>query len=91
MHDPRLLPGADEGDRFHPAIQSPEDLSLPFLTNKEFTEAKEAVARVSNGSGPATEHLPGSNIVVTPLGTSSAVPTKYRNGNTSISLAFCMT
>lgn len=84
MHDPRLLPGAEDGDRFHPAIRSPEDFPLPHLTNKEFSDAREVVAKLSNSSWPVT---PGSDIVVTPLGTSSAVPTKYRNGNARISIS----
>ena len=83
MHDPRLLSGAEADDRFHRAIRSPEDFLLPDLTNVEFSEAREAVTKLSNSFWPVT---PGSDIVVTPLGTSSAVPTKYRNGNTRVSI-----
>ena len=59
-----------------------ESKSLPELStsvNEEFAAVKKRVAeRVSRGS-PAS--VPGDDVVVTPLGTGSAVPTRLRNGN----------
>lgn len=78
---------AEEKDTFHPAVQSSSALSLPDLTTKRFTEAKSAVAEYAK-SGLVSPR-PGSDVVVTPLGTSSAVPTKYRNGN-GLSTSSCV-
>ena len=59
-------------------VQSSEFVSLSDLTRKRFSEAKNAVAEFSK-SGRVSKQ-PGCDVVITPLGTSSACPTKYRNG-----------
>jgi ribonuclease Z len=60
------------------AVQSLVPISLPDLTMKRFSEAKQAVAEFSKNG--MTTSKPGFDVVITPLGTSSACPTKYRNG-----------
>jgi ribonuclease Z len=60
------------------AVQSSAPVTLHDLTQKWFSEAKKAVADFSKGAFPTSK--PGYDVVITPLGTSSACPTKYRNG-----------
>lgn len=79
FHPPAYDKSMEEMDLFHPAAQSSIPLPLPDLTMKQFSEAKAAVAEYMN-RGLAAGRL-GSDVIVTPLGTSSAVPTKYRNGD----------
>lgn len=59
-------------------VHSSTPVCLPELTTKRFFEARQAVAEFSKGDLAASK--PGSDVVITPLGTSSACPTKYRNG-----------
>lgn len=68
----------EEKDLFHPAAEVHAPLALSDLTAKRFQEAKDAVVQYSLCS--SIPETPGSNVIITPLGTSSAVPTKYRNG-----------
>lgn len=68
-------------DFFHSVILSPTPLPLPDSTMKQFTAAKAAVGdHVKSGLLVAR---PGDDVIVTTLGTGSAVPSKYRNGTPS--------
>ena len=71
---------AEGGDRFHPAF-SPENASLrtlPSLTLERFADAKKNIEEhVQAGNVPVPK---GADVRVIPLGTGSAVPSKYRNG-----------
>ncbi|KAA1473038.1 hypothetical protein DENSPDRAFT_930713 [Dentipellis sp. KUC8613] len=73
-------------DRFHPAVAAPGEMSLPAETQSSFKWARRTVARreqmmrESEGeSGGMEVQSPGDDVVVVPLGTSSAVTTRYRN------------
>ncbi|KXN86195.1 Zinc phosphodiesterase ELAC protein 2 [Leucoagaricus sp. SymC.cos] len=59
-------------DKFHPAFTQPQP--LPELTAAAFKEAKEAVSR-----HPVVQGQQPTGVKILPLGTSSAVPTIYRN------------
>ncbi|EPQ53491.1 hypothetical protein GLOTRDRAFT_78506 [Gloeophyllum trabeum ATCC 11539] len=72
---------ADERDLFHPGIIAPaENPVLGETTAERFTRAKEIVKekeeRMKQAGRPAK---PGDDVLVVPLGTSSAMTTKYRN------------
>lgn len=69
-------------DMFHPAAQSPVPLLLPHRTAEKFDEAREAV-RTQQQEATDIE----DDVVITPLGTSSSKPTKYRNGQSALSSA----
>ena len=63
-------------DKFHPVCQAPVELTP--ATREAFDKAQAVVSqRIAEGAVPK---LPGSDVTVLPLGTSSAVPSKYRNG-----------
>ena len=63
-------------DKFHPVCQAPVELTQ--ATREAFDKAQAVVSqRIAEGAVPK---LPGSDVTVLPLGTSSAVPSKYRNG-----------
>ena len=68
----------DQASDEQTALQSSTPVSLPDLTAKRFSEAKEAVTEFSKTDQVTLK--PGSDVVITPLGTSSACPTKFRNG-----------
>jgi ribonuclease Z len=72
---------AEGGDLFHPAVslQNAELQSLPTLTLERFADAKKNIEdHLENGN----VNIPnGANVGVVPLGTGSAIPTKYRNGS----------
>lgn len=73
---------AEEYDRFHPAMKDPTSLVLDNATMDSFAIAKVIVEeRLKCGDGSIQ---PGDDVVVVPLGTSSALPSKYRNGTCSI-------
>ncbi|VDB95582.1 unnamed protein product [Peniophora sp. CBMAI 1063] len=61
-------------DRFHPAVASNSEWELPEDTKARYDEAKKAVEDIM-----APEPKPGDDLVIVPLGTSSAVPSRYRN------------
>jgi hypothetical protein len=78
-HKPPVLSDlAEDHDRFHQHVHDPE---LQLLTREESRHFDTARAR-------AKEHMsermltqkPGDDITIITLGTSSAVPTKFRNG-----------
>lgn len=61
-------------DVFHPAVISQEPIPLPLATTQAFAQAKDAANALIDTPSP------GDEVLILPLGTSSAVPTKYRNG-----------
>ena len=71
---------AERGDLFHPAVSSQNMnlRTLPTLTLERFADAKKNIEdHLKNGS----VNIPkGADVGVIPLGTGSAIPTKYRNG-----------
>jgi ribonuclease Z len=71
---------AERGDLFHPAVSSQYTnlRTLPTLTLERFADAKKNIEdHLNNGS----VNIPkGADVGVIPLGTGSAIPTKYRNG-----------
>jgi len=73
-------PILEEKDRFHPAISAKVLPELPLATNKKFTETKSIInnrlAVLDNGVPNA-----GDELVVIPLGTNSAISSRYRNGD----------
>ena len=72
-----------ERDSFHPAVATPRPISLLASTRDKFTRAQSAVqAGLSTRS--SDEPSPGDDLVVIPLGTSSTVTTRYRNGKLGI-------
>jgi ribonuclease Z len=69
---------ADEGDLFHPAIISPTTHALPNGTLERFTEVRANVEEhIKSGKVSKPQ---GGDIKILPLGTGSALPSKYRNG-----------
>lgn len=78
-----VLPPDDDGiDLFHPAIQKGGGRDITSLLRPKtidvFKQIRQLVADESDHRCSSTQ--PGDNVVVTPLGTSSAMPSKYRNG-----------
>lgn len=70
----------EAGDLFHPAVSS-EDATLrtlPALTLERFAEAQKSVEEQLKSGGVVVPK--GADVRVVPLGTGSAIPTKYRNG-----------
>ncbi|KAF9220720.1 hypothetical protein BS17DRAFT_797508 [Gyrodon lividus] len=65
---------AERYDLFHPAVSSNSTLVLPEPTRTRFAEAQAAVQ--SHG---APEGIPGKDVMICPLGTGSAMPSKFRN------------
>lgn len=73
---PMLKPLTEGRDQFHNTIQSQQPVNLSSLTLVEYSKAqKNAAIALAN-----REPKPGDNVVVIPLGTGSAIPSKYRNG-----------
>ena len=62
-------------DRFHPAVAFNSEWELPEETKVRYDEARKAV-----DESMQPEPQPGDDLVIVPLGTSSAVPSRYRNG-----------
>ena len=76
---PPAQPPTLERDPFHSVIQSCMPLMLSGTTLSKFAEAKARVEEAYknlNDSDPAA----GGNVTIVPLGTGSAIPSKYRNG-----------
>lgn len=69
------LPG--DGDRFHQAVQKSSSLDLSPLTSEKFAAAR---LNVSNAIEKGIDVPKGAGVGVLPLGTGSALPSKYRNG-----------
>ena len=68
-------------DTIRAVAADPESVELPASTLNTFAKAKALAASVEPVSAQ-----PGDDVVIIPLGTSSAVPNKYRNGTYSVSL-----
>ncbi|KAF8434881.1 hypothetical protein L210DRAFT_3552991 [Boletus edulis BED1] len=74
LHPPRPpLLDAGKGDVFHPAVSSGSPLVLPESTRTSFAAAQSYVAHTEFGE------TCGGDVTVCPLGTNSAMPSKYRN------------
>jgi ribonuclease Z len=73
-------PISEEKDKFHPAIAAEVPPDLPLATNEKFSETKSIIsnhlAALDNGVPNA-----GDELVVIPLGTNSAISSRYRNGD----------
>lgn len=81
LHPPRPpLPDLDpgKGDLFHPAVSSSSPLFLPESTRNNFADAQSYVARTE------LEEICGGDVTICPLGTNSAMPSKYRNGDSEV-------
>lgn len=68
-----------DGDLFHPAVSSENPIVLPPLTRERFAASRSSIEEhIASGK----LHVPkGADVGVIPLGTGSAIPTKYRNGS----------
>jgi ribonuclease Z len=69
-----------EKDKFHPAMAAKTPIELTVATESKFTDAKSIVdTRLAelDGSIPRA----GDELVVVPLGTNSAISSRYRNGD----------
>ena len=69
------LPG--NGDRFHPAVKKSSSLDLSLLTSEKFAAVR---LNVTNAIERGIDVPKGAGVGVLPLGTGSALPSKYRNG-----------
>jgi ribonuclease Z len=77
LHPPRpplLDLDTGKGDLFHPAVSSGSPLVLPESTRGSFADAQTYVAHAES------EETCGGDVTICPLGTNSAMPSKYRNG-----------
>jgi ribonuclease Z len=70
---------ASELDRFHSAVLSPGPVQLPSDTLDIFTEVKSRV-QDAHRHGNGHRSRAGDDVTIVPLGTGSAMPSKYRNG-----------
>lgn len=68
----------EEYDRFHPAVTSPAPTPLPPSTLERFSEAKANIETFRRSGRLPTPK--GADVKILPLGTGSAIPSKYRNG-----------
>ncbi|THH10213.1 hypothetical protein EW146_g8446 [Bondarzewia mesenterica] len=68
----------EEQDVFHPVVTNPGPIALPSATRGRFTHAQKFV-RDGLAAREGMEPQPGDDLVVLPLGTSSAVASRYRN------------
>jgi len=78
LHPPRpplLDLDARKDDLFHPAVSSGSPLVLPESTRNSFADAQLYVAQAK------LAETCGGNVSICPLGTNSAMPSKYRNGD----------
>ena len=73
-------PISEEMDKFHPSMAAEVLPDLPLATNKKFTETKSII---SNRLAMLDNDVPnsGDELVVIPLGTNSALSSRYRNGD----------
>ena len=73
-------PISKETDRFHPAMAAEVLPELPMATNEKFAETKSII---SNRLATLDNEVPnvGDELVVIPLGTNSAISSRYRNGD----------
>ena len=71
-------PMLEEKDKFHPALAADMLPELSLVTREKFTEAQVAINSLAK---PDDVPDAGDELVVIPLGTSSAITTRYRNGD----------
>jgi ribonuclease Z len=73
-------PILEEKDKFHPAMAAEVLPDLPLATNEKFAETKSIIR---NRLETLDNDVPnaGDELVVIPLGTNSAMSSRYRNGN----------
>ncbi|PCH45067.1 hypothetical protein WOLCODRAFT_155082 [Wolfiporia cocos MD-104 SS10] len=64
-------------DHFHPAMASGSSLKSPKAIAKQIANVQSKVQLYA--STHDADHQPGDDVEIVPLGTSSAVPNKYRN------------
>ncbi|KAJ7573869.1 hypothetical protein C8J56DRAFT_1173192 [Mycena floridula] len=69
-------------DQFHVAATNNFPLAIESATLQSFNEAKDRIAAAEKESANVTG--PGADVVVLPLGTGSALPTKYRNVSSTL-------
>ncbi|KAF9466199.1 beta-lactamase-like protein [Collybia nuda] len=71
-----------EGDLFHEAISSESPIALPALTRERFSASR---AGVEDHIASGKVHVPkGADVGIIPLGTGSAIPTKFRNVSSTL-------
>lgn len=76
-----------EKDKFHPAIAAETPPGLAPVTKEKFTNAQNAVAtRLAELDGNVPKA--GDELVVIPLGTNSAISSRYRNGDYLVRFSF---
>ena len=76
-----------EKDKFHPAIEVETPPGLSPVTKEKFTNAQNAVAtRLAELDGNVPKA--GDELVVIPLGTNSAISSRYRNGDYLVHFSF---
>jgi ribonuclease Z len=73
-------PILEERDKFHPTVAAEVLPELPLATNDKFAETKSII---SNRLATLDNDVPnaGDEVVVIPLGTNSAISSRYRNGD----------
>lgn len=73
-------PILEEKDKFHPAMAAEVLPELPLATNEKFAETKSII---SNRLAMLDNDVPnaGDELMVIPLGTNSALSSRYRNGD----------
>ncbi|KAG5654002.1 hypothetical protein H0H81_008584 [Sphagnurus paluster] len=83
MRTPGIPPTLRETqDSFHAVASSDKPVSLPPQTAEKFVEAKKNIdAYIANGDLSVPR---GADVKVIPLGTGSAVPSKYRNVSSTL-------
>ena len=72
-------------DHFHYQVRSAKTIAAVPLEpeiEKAFERAKRQIEQVERSNGPRAPQ-PGDDVIVTTLGTGSAMPSKYRNGTNS--------
>lgn len=79
-------PEAERCDLFHAAVSSGSPVVLPETTKCRFAEAQAEVQ--SMASKRKVKEMPGEDVMILPLGTGSAMPSKFRNGAFSPSSGF---
>ena len=73
-------PVSGEKDKFHPAMAAETLPELPLTTKDKFTKAKGIIERRLAKLSDSVPNA-GDEVVVVPLGTNSAISSRYRNGD----------
>ena len=72
-------PVTAEKDKFHPAMSAEMQPELPLMTREKFSKTKDIIKRRLAKLGDSVPNT-GDELVVVPLGTNSAISSRYRNG-----------